>query len=303
MTEATVILWVSLIAVFVGLVGLLIQLGRTPAATRPTLGTRGLKRASALERSAMFRLCEPLVRYVAAWAPPRALGRVRGVLVRWLRESGDHLGLDDSELLAASVLSGVALAAVVILIAERSGLPAAAVPVGAAFGALLPPFRVRAVAKARARHITKALPGFIELAAMCMSAGLDLPRSLRRIVESSASADSPIVEEIRRVLRELDLGRTRRDALLGFAERVPTDEVRELVNSIVQSEARGTPLARVLTIQARTLRLRRSASAEEAASGAALMLVGPMTLIFACVIVLLMGPVILRVMGGGLTLG
>ena len=86
----------------------------------------------------------------------------------------------------------------------------------------------------------------------------------------------------------------------GFAARVPTAQVREFVNSVVQAEAKGSPLANVLTIQAQTQRLRRSIAAEETASEAALMLLGPMTLIFLCVIVLLLGPVVVRFMAGGL---
>jgi tight adherence protein C len=132
-----------------------------------------------------------------------------------------------------------------------------------------------------------------------MGAGLDFPSSLRRVVDSAAEPDDPIVEELHRVLQELDLGCTRRSAMHGFATRVPSSEVRELVNSVLQAEDKGNPLARVLTIQARTLRLRRSVAAEEVASEAALMLVGPMTLIFICVIVLLLGPVAVRVMTGG----
>jgi tight adherence protein C len=166
-------------------------------------------------------------------------------------------------------------------------------------GMLLPWFRLRAVARDRVERVTRSLPGIIELAAMCMGAGLDFPSSLRRVVDSAAEPNDPIVEELHRVLQELDLGCTRRSAMLGFATRVPSNEVRELVSSVLQAEDKGNPLARVLTIQARTLRLRRSVAAEEVASEAALMLVGPMTLIFICVIVLLLGPVAVRVMTGG----
>jgi tight adherence protein C len=134
---------------------------------------------------------------------------------------------------------------------------------------------------------------------MCMSAGLDFPSALRRTAESAPDPNEPIAEELRRVLQELDLGRTRRAAILGFAERIPSDEVRELANSLIQAEDKGSPVAQVLSVQAETLRLRRSVAAEETASEAALMLIGPMTLIFLCVIVLLLGPVVARVTGGG----
>ena len=129
---------------------------------------------------------------------------------------------------------------------------------------------------------------------------MDFPAAIRRIVKSAPSQEEPIVEELARVLQELDLGQTRRGAMLGFSERVPSDDVRELVNSVVQAEDKGSPLAQVLTIQAHTLRLRRSIAAEESASDAALMLLGPMILIFACIIVLLLGPVLLRAMTGTL---
>ncbi len=135
---------------------------------------------------------------------------------------------------------------------------------------------------------------------MCMSAGLDFPSALRRTVESAPEPGEPIVEELRRVLQELDLGRTRRAAITGLVERIPSDEIRELANSLIQAEDKGSPIAHVLSIQAETLRLRRSVAAEETASEAALMLLGPMTLIFICVIVLLLGPVLARVVGGGL---
>ena len=118
-------------------------------------------------------------------------------------------------------------------------------------------------------------------------------------MRSGSGFKEPIVEELQRVLQELDLGRTRRDAMRGLVERIPTEEVRELVNSVVQAEEKGSPLSRVLTIQAQTLRIRRSIAAEETAADAALMLVGPMTLIFLSVIVLLLGPVVLRFATGG----
>jgi tight adherence protein C len=132
-----------------------------------------------------------------------------------------------------------------------------------------------------------------------MGAGLDFPGSLRRIVDCAANPREPIIEEFERILQELDLGHTRKGAMQGFAKRVPTDQVRELVNSVAQAEEKGSPLSSVLSIQAQTQRLRRSVQAEETASSAALMLLGPMTLIFLCVIALLLGPVVVRFMSVG----
>lgn len=273
-------------------------LARKPLAPRPTLGNRGVKRTEALRAGTPFALVEPVARYLAARVSCLSWDKLRLVFARDLLRAGDHLGLTEDELLASCMLVGVAMGLATSMAASFWDLPMGLAVVAMSLAALTPWLRIRAIARRRARSITRGLPGVIDLAAMCMSAGLDFPGALRRIVSSSDSRE-PIIEELRRVLQELDLGRTRRDALSGFVERIPTDEVRELVNSVVQAEEKGSPLSRVLSIQAQTLRIRRSISAEETAAEAALMLVGPMTLIFVSVVVLLLGPVVLRFATGG----
>ena len=63
-----------------------------------------------------------------------------------------------------------------------------------------------------------------------------------------------LYEELCRMLQELALGKTHAQALQGFAERAPTELVREFVSNVIQSERRGTPLVEVLTIQAEVAR-------------------------------------------------
>jgi tight adherence protein C len=295
----TVLLVGGSIALVVGLSRMTFELARRPAAPRPLLGNRGLKRARALTRGGPFVLFEPTIRYLAARLSGLWPGSFRPKLERALLESGDHLGLSADELVASFALSASCWGGLGLVVCEVCDLPLWSALVTFGCGGILPWLRLRAVARGRAKCVTRSLPGVIELTAMCMGAGLDFPSSLRRVVGSAAQPDEPIVEELERVLQELDLGCTRRSAMHGLASRVPSDEVRELVNSVLQAEQKGSPLARVLTIQAQTLRLRRSVAAEEVASEAALMLVGPMALIFLCVIVLLLGPVAVRVMTGG----
>jgi len=294
-----VLLALSFTTILAGVASLVFQLSMTPSAVRPTLGGRGLNRANALRRGGIFAVVEPAVRAVAAWMRVFPLERVRKPLRRSLVHAGEYLGLSEDELMAMCVLCGLGLGTVGILLCEALMLPGLLAACALVLGLMAPWFRVLAVARARARSVSRGLPGTVELAAMCMSAGLDFPGSLRRIVDGAADPDDPVIEEFSRVLQELDLGHTRRSAMEGFAVRVPIDQVRELVNSVVQAEAKGNPLANVLTVQAQTQRLRRSIAAEETAAEAALMLLGPMTLIFLCVIVLLLGPVAVRFMTGG----
>ncbi|MGB8332658.1 MAG: type II secretion system F family protein [Polyangiales bacterium] len=294
------LLGLSFATILIGVSVLVLQLAMTRPAVRPTLGARGLNRAEVLRRGGFFALVEPPLRVFAAWVEVMPFERVRARARVSLTHAGDYMGLSEDELLAMCALCGLVLGIVGYILCILLSLPSSLTVCAALLGMVTPWFRVLAIAQARARSIGRALPAAVELAAMCMSAGLDFPGSLHRIVESAADQNEPIIEEFRRVLQELDLGHTRRNAMEGFAARVPTNHVREFVNSVVQAEDKGTPLSSVLTIQAQTQRLRRSVAAEETASEAALMLLGPMTLIFLCVIALLLGPVVVRFMTGGL---
>ena len=295
-----IMLVAAVFSISVGGFVLTLGLASVPPAPRPTLGFRGAKRALALERARRFALFEPLLRSVAAWFAVLPLSRLRVTLRERLLRAGEPWGLTEDELLAACAWSGVCVGAVAIAVARLAALPIALVLVGVGLGAGWPWLRVVSAARSRAVRVNRRLPAAVELAAMCMSAGLDFPGSLRRIVDCAVNPSEPIIEEFRRILQELDLGHTRKSAMQSFARRVPTDQVRELVNSVAQAEEKGSPLSSVLSIQAQTQRLRRSIEAEETASDAALMLLGPMTLIFLCVIALLLGPVVVRFMSGGM---
>jgi tight adherence protein C len=296
------LLAVSGLALLLGLSGTAFQLAQLPILERPKLGIRGVKRMAALEAGGSFAAVEPLARIVGAWFQYLPLGLVRHIVRLGLTRAGECLGLSDDELFALSALAAVSGGAASALACAWFGWPSILVPITLSMGAILPWLSVRAIGTERARSVNRALPAVLELAAMCMSAGLDFPGSLRRVVGSAPDSREPIVEELLQVLQELELGHTRRSALERFAARVPTAQVRELASAIVQAEQKGSPLGPVLSIQAQTQRLRRSIAAEQIASDAALMLMGPMTLIFLCVIVLLLGPVAVRLMTGGLGL-
>lgn len=298
MTHALdLLLAASLSLSIVGLSTLVYQLARQPSAQRPVLGARGLKRARALD-ARTFRTIEPVLRYVAGWVERWPIDALRGRIDLRIVHSGSYLGLSADELIALCMLCALVLTCLTWVLSQLLVLTWLVV-LGPLLGLLAPWDHLSAVARERAQKVNRGLPGAVDLASLCMGAGLDFPGSLGRIVECAADPLDPLIEEFERVLQELELGSTRRRALEGLAHRVPTEQVKEFVNSVVQAEDKGSPLANVLTIQSQAQRLRRSIVAEEMASEAALMLIGPMTLIFLCVILLLLGPLIVRFMTGG----
>jgi tight adherence protein C len=117
---------------------------------------------------------------------------------------------------------------------------------------------------------------------------------VRQVVEKSSTPDDPLIEELTRVLQELSLGRTRKQALLDFARRTPSSSVNEFVSALVQAEERGNPVSEVLQIQAGVSRMKRTVNAEESAAKAGVKMVAPLFLLFACIMLLVMGPMILK---------
>jgi tight adherence protein C len=165
-------------------------------------------------------------------------------------------------------------------------------------GAALPYMQVSGAASERLRSIGRGLPYTIDLMALSMGAGLDFPGAVRQVVEKSSNPDDPIIEELTVVLQQLNLGQTRRQALTDFAARAPVESVTEFVNALIQAEERGNPVADVLSIQATVSRTRRSVRAEESAAKAGVALTGPLVLVFFSVLILMLGPAMMKLQGG-----
>ena len=273
-------------------------LARNKPVDTPRLGRRGLKRAQALDEGGSFGSVEPIMRMVAGWVAHFPLGDRRRQIDEMLKHSGDWLGLTANEFVALSAISCIGFAVMGLSAVTLLELPVIMTFFFAGLGAIIPYVRASGEQQKRFKEVNRALPGSIDLASLCMGAGLDFPGSIRQIVDKAGRHDS-LVEELQFILRELELGRTRRQALENFADRCPTEAVRDFVGTVIQSEEKGNPLAEVLRIQATMLRMRRSVMAEENAARAAVLMMGPLMLIFCAIILVLLGPFIVQSMESG----
>ncbi|MEM9190058.1 MAG: type II secretion system F family protein [Myxococcota bacterium] len=283
----------------IALVTLVYSLAKSPPTEQPATGARGLKRARALAAGGNFKTIEPLMRLVASWIAPLPLRETREKVDKQISLAGDWLGLTADEFLALSLISAVGF----LMIGVVGGYLIDLDPLFSIFfflmGTTLPYTRCTGERNDRFKAVNRGLPTAIDLAALCMGAGLDFPGALRQIVDKAADKDDPLTEVVQAILRELELGRTRRQALENFATRVPTEAVQDFVGAVIQAEEKGNPLAEVLQIQARMLRLRRSIRAEESAAKAGVMMMMPLMLIFCAIILILLGPFIIQGMNSG----
>jgi tight adherence protein C len=109
--------------------------------------------------------------------------------------------------------------------------------------------------------------------------------------------DDTLSLEFGRVLREIRLGKTRRDSLRSMADRLGVPELTSFVAAVIQSEQLGVSMGTVLRIQSDQMRIRRRQMAEEEAQKAPVKIVFPIgMLIFPSLLIILLGPAILQMM-------
>ena len=181
-----------------------------------------------------------------------------------------------------------------LILAASQGRPSAALLPTALFGALgalLPVYWLSSRARARKNRMLAALPDSLDLLTICLEAGLGLDGAFHQLAEKQSG---PLVDELRRMLREIGLGKIRRQALLDLADRTGIDDVRTLVNAIVQAEQMGTSLAPVLRAQAQRLRVRRRQRAEQEARRAPVKMVFPLVFcLMPSLFIIILGPLII----------
>lgn len=173
------------------------------------------------------------------------------------------------------------------------GIPAAAM------GFFLPELWLQGRISKRQHDVRKAMPDALDLLTICVEAGLGFDAAMSKVYEKW---DNVVAISFGRVIREIQLGKLRRDALKDMAERLGVPEMTSFIAAVIQSEQLGVSLARVLRIQADQMRIKRRQLAEEAAHKAPIKMLIPMAiLIFPSICIVLMTPAILMLMQSALS--
>ena len=150
----------------------------------------------------------------------------------------------------------------------------------------------------RQKNVRRALPDALDLLTICVEAGLGFDAALSKV---SDKWETELSLAFSRVIREIQLGKLRRDALRDMSDRLGVPEMTSFVAAVVQSEQLGVSLAKVLRIQSDQMRVKRRQLAEEEAHKAPLKMLIPMALlIFPSLMIVLLTPAGLRLMNSAL---
>jgi tight adherence protein C len=147
------------------------------------------------------------------------------------------------------------------------------------------------LAQNRSEKIRRAVPDALDLLVVCVEAGISLDAAMMRTSRDMFSSHPEMAMEMAQVVRRVNAGQPRDQALQTLHSRSGVDELRALVASMVQCEKLGTSIARVLRVNAESLRLKRKQRAEKRAAQAALKMVVPLAfLILPALMIVVLGP-------------
>ena len=160
-------------------------------------------------------------------------------------------------------------------------------------GFIIPDLMANSRTSKRRAEMRRQLPDALDVVAVSVEAGLGFDAALGKLGEHMQGA---VVDEFTLVLGELRIGEARSVALRRMAARVDLPEISSVVNSLIQAEHLGSPLGRMLRVQAQESRNRRQVAAEEQAMKAPIkMLIPTVLFIFPAMFVVILGPAMIKI--------
>lgn len=246
------------------------------------------------------RVVMPIMRRIGEMAsrftPQHAVDQTR----KLLELAGNPGRMDASTFMVlhfvAAVLFG-GLVFVLTLFSKTFSLPIKLLIVLAftVLGYFFPDLWIRSKINGRQKGVRKAMPDALDLLTICVEAGLGFDAAMSKVNEKW---DNELSMAFGRVIREIQLGKLRRDALRDMADRLGIAEMTSFVAAVVQSEMLGVSMAKILRIQSDQMRMKRRQHAEEEAHKAPIKMIFPMGLfIFPSLMIVLLTPAALRLYG------
>ncbi len=303
----TIFIWTIVIVVVIGGAAALIIAGmRTvrdkeegdPLMTRLAEATQRGDVVSSLEQIEMQqpfsqRVLLPFLQRVGElstrYTPQKALEDT----TRKLELAGNPGRVDASTFLASRFIVAFVFGGLLLLVSSLArtwplGQTVLVVVIFTVLGFFFPQLWLQSKINARQKEIRKAMPDALDLLTICVEAGLGFEAAMSKVSEKW---ENQLSIALLRAIREIQLGKPRRDALRDMAERIGISEMTSFVAAVIQSEILGVSLSKVLRIQSDQMRVKRRQRAEEEAHQAPIKMLLPLALlIFPSIFFILLTP-------------
>lgn len=231
---------------------------------------------------------------------PKILEKLRLDLKIKNRLDAGHLKLTAVEFFNLKLLLMVLLAGLAPLFIGKAD--PLVIVVALAFGYIIPDIWVNKKISQRKYQIARLLPETVDLLGLCVEAGLDFTTAVKWLIEKTPA--NPMVEELSFVLEEIKWGKPRTQSLKDMSKRLSIPEVSSFVQTLVQAERMGTPVAEAFSILSEDTRLQRFHRGERYAMQAPIKILIPLIFCILPVIAIVIGgPIFLQFMQGGILKG
>jgi tight adherence protein C len=298
------VLYAGLAAVFLGIVGVIASAassGPDRGVARSLAAVEAINAAPAsmrrdLDKPFNERVTGPFVGWLTRlgrrFTPADQTARMK----RKLDLAGNPAGWDTDRILAFKVLGLFLGGAVGIILPLLFGNVLWAIVFGvglAVLGFYLPNIILYQTAYNRSDQIRRELPDALDLLVISVESGLGFDAALSQVARNTTG---PLADEFFRVLQEMQLGTGRPDAMRALVDRTDVSDLRGFVTSMIQADTFGIPVAQVLRVQAREMRIRRTQRVEEAAQKVPVKILFPLIFcILPALFIVILGPAIISI--------
>ncbi|MBM3181012.1 MAG: type II secretion system F family protein [Chloroflexi bacterium] len=254
-----------------------------------------------LEQPFMERVIVPVIKKIGEISTRFTPQRLLQETTQKLELAGNPGRIDASTFLATRFIGAVVFGGLLLLISSLSsvnwpfGRVVLIVGIFTALGFFFPQLWLQSRINSRQAEVRKALPDALDLLTICVEAGLGFDAAMSKVNEKWENELSIMFG---RCIREVQLGKTQREALRDMSDRIGLAELTSFVAAVIQSQILGVSLAKVLRIQADQMRVKRRQFAEELAHKAPVKMIIPMALLtFPSIMIILLAPAGFQIAG------
>ncbi|MBI5825419.1 MAG: type II secretion system F family protein [Chloroflexi bacterium] len=254
-----------------------------------------------LQQPFMQRVAIPVIKRIGEFSTRFTPQKLLEETTLKLELAGNPGRIDASTFLATRFVGAAVFGGLLLLI---SNLPTVIWPfarvvlvvgIFTALGFFFPQLWLQSRINGRQNEVRKAMPDALDLLTICVEAGLGFDAAMSKVSEKWENELSIMFG---RAIREVQLGKTQREALRDMADRIGLPELTSFVAAVIQSQILGVSLAKVLRIQSDQMRVKRRQFAEELAHKAPVKMIIPMALLtFPSIMIILMAPAAFQIAG------
>lgn len=237
----------------------------------------------------LFRALWPLIRHLAGYNRLLPLPGIRKRYAHQIERAGLRFELSADEFLAIKEIAVLVMTGVALLVYSTLVQNWAIVAALSFIGLVYPDLRLSAAVKKQEHACLRALPGFLDLLALSVEAGLGFDTAVRKLTE--VLEPGPLIWRLQAFLRSMNVGKPRSEALKEMARKLDMRDFTAFANAVIQATDTGASMGPVLRTESGEMLFRRFERAEKAAYELPVKILFPLfVFVFPATFLMILGP-------------